>query len=74
MPPEIAKMAREVMRDPVEIKIAVSKPAEKIDQSIYICRDNDKTPILKHIFSEGKPERALFSSLPSSGSRNSTSF
>ena len=59
MPPEIAKMAREVMRDPVEIKIAVSKPAEKIDQSIYICRDNDKTPILKHIFSEGKPERVI---------------
>lgn len=59
MPPEIAKMAREVMRDPVEIKIAVSKPAEKIDQSIYICRDNDKTPILKHIFSESKPERVI---------------
>ena len=59
MPPEIAKMAREVMRDPIEIKIAVSKPAEKIDQSIYICRDNDKTPILKHIFSEGKPERVI---------------
>ena len=59
MPPEIAKMAREVMHDPVEIKIAVSKPAEKIDQSIYICRDNDKTPILKHIFSEGKPERVI---------------
>ena len=59
MPPEIAKMAREVMHEPVEIKIAVSKPAEKIDQSIYICRDNDKTPILKHIFSEGKPERVI---------------
>lgn len=59
MPPEIAKMAREMMRNPVEVKIAVSKPAEKIDQSVYICRDNDKTPILKHIFTEQPPERVI---------------
>ena len=59
MPPEIAKMAREVMNHPVEVKIAVSKPAEKIDQSVYICRDNDKTPILKHIFAQHTPERVI---------------
>ena len=59
MPPEIAKMAREMMHNPVEVKIAVSKPAEKIDQSVYICRDNDKTPILKHIFTEQPPERVI---------------
>ena len=59
MPAEIAKMAKEVMNDPVEIKIAVSKPAEKIDQSIYVCRDGDKTPILKHIFADKKPERVI---------------
>ena len=59
MPPEIAKMAREMMHNPVEVKIAISKPAEKIDQSVYICRDNDKTPILKHIFTEQPPERVI---------------
>lgn len=59
MPPEIAKMAREMMHDPVEVKIAVSKPAEKIDQSVYVCRDSDKTPILKHIFSQHPPERVI---------------
>lgn len=59
MPPEIAIMAREMMHNPVEVKIAVSKPAEKIDQSVYICRDNDKTPILKHIFTEQPPERVI---------------
>lgn len=59
MPPEIAKLAKEQMNNPVEIKIAVSKPAEKIDQSLYVCRDGDKTPILKHIFSEQKPERVI---------------
>ena len=59
MPPEIAKMAREMMHNPVEVKIAVSKPAEKIDQSVYVCRDSDKTPILKHIFTEQPPERVI---------------
>lgn len=59
MPAEIAKMAKEVMHDPVEVKIAVSKPAEKIEQSIYVCRDGDKTPILKHVFSKQKPERVI---------------
>lgn len=59
MPPEIAKMAKEVMYNPVEIKIAVSKPAEKIEQSLYICRDGDKTLILKYIFDGDKPERVI---------------
>lgn len=59
MPAEIAKMAKEVMNNPVEVKIAVSKPAEKIDQSIYVCRDGDKTPILKHIFEGKRPERVI---------------
>ena len=59
MPPEIAKMAREMMHNPVEVKIAVSKPAEKIDQSVYVCRDSDKTPILKHIFTQQPPERVI---------------
>ncbi len=59
MPAEIAKLAKEQMNDPVEIKIAVSKPAEKIDQSIYVCRDGDKTPIIKHIFAEQQPDRVI---------------
>ena len=59
MPEEIAKMAREVMIDPAEVRIAVSKPAEKIDQSVYVCREGDKTYILKEIFAKRKPERVI---------------
>lgn len=59
MPDEIAKLAKEFMHDPTEIKIAVSKPAEKIDQSIYVCRDGDKTSIVKHIFLDMPPERVI---------------
>lgn len=50
MPDEIASLARDFMHNPTEVRIAVSKPAEKIDQSIYLCREGDKTPIVKHIF------------------------
>lgn len=59
MPDEIAKLAKEFMHEPAEVKIAVSKPAEKIDQSIYVCRDGDKTPIVKEIFKDTKPERVI---------------
>ena len=59
MPDEIANLARDFMNSPTEVKIAVSKPAEKIDQSIYVCRDGDKTPIVKHIFSDTPPERVI---------------
>lgn len=59
MPEKIADLARKAMNDPVEVSIAVSKPAEKIEQSVYICRDNDKTAIVKHLFQEKKPERVI---------------
>ena len=63
MPPEIDAMAKEFMTSPAEVRIAVSKPAEKIDQSIYVCRDADKPAIVQHIFAEIPPQRViLFSS------------
>lgn len=63
MPPKIAQLARSVMHDPVEIEIAVSKPAENICQSVYVCRESDKNVVLRHIFREQPPKRViLFSS------------
>ena len=63
MPPKIAQLARTVMHDPVEIEIAVSKPAENICQSVYVCRESDKNVVLRHIFREQPPKRViLFSS------------
>lgn len=47
MPPKIAELARTVMHNPVEVEIAVSKPAENIQQLLYICHESDKTIILK---------------------------
>lgn len=59
MPEKINKLARDIMHDPVEVKIAVSKPAEKIDQHVFICKEKDKLAILKHIFSGTKPEKVI---------------
>ena len=59
MPNKIADLARHVMHDPVEVSIAVSKPAEKIDQSVYICKEHDKTRIIKSIFKDVTPERVI---------------
>ena len=59
MPPKIAELARTVMHDPVEVEIAVSKPAENIKQSLYICHESDKSVILKKIFKEQPPQRVI---------------
>ena len=59
MPGKIADLARNVMHDPVEVSIAVSKPAENIDQSVYLCKENDKVAIIKSIFKGMTPERVI---------------
>lgn len=59
MPPKIQQLAARILRDPAEIKLAVSKPAEKIKQSAYICHENQKLPILKKHFKENPPERVI---------------
>jgi superfamily II DNA/RNA helicase len=47
MPKEIEKMAQNLLKDPVKIKLAVSKPAEKIKQSADICFETQKIDIIK---------------------------
>lgn len=59
MPPKIQQMANKILKNPFEVKLAVSKPAEKIDQSVYICYESQKLPILKKIFSETPPKRVI---------------
>lgn len=59
MPKKIQDLALTILRNPVEVKLAVSKPAEKINQSAYICHETQKTALVKHIFSLEKPERVI---------------
>ncbi len=59
MPQDIEKLAQTLLKDPVEIKLAVSKPAEKIQQSAYICYETQKLEIIKDIFKAGDLKRVI---------------
>lgn len=59
MPQKIQELARTILHDPVEVKLAVSKPAEKIQQHAYICYEAQKLRLIRHIFSQTPPERVI---------------
>ena len=59
MPDKIQKLASSILRDPVEVRIAVNKPAEKIVQTAYVCYETQKLGIIKSLFRETKPERVI---------------
>ncbi len=59
MPVKIQQMAKKILKNPEEIKLAVSKPAEKIRQSAYICYETQKLPLLKNLFSAVPPRRVI---------------
>lgn len=59
MPAKIIELARKIMNNPVEVKLAVSKPAEKIKQSCYLCADTQKVRIIQDIFKDTKPEKVI---------------
>lgn len=59
MPDKIQKLAATILHDPVEVKLAVSKPAEKIVQTAYVCYEVQKMGIIKSLFRDTKPERVI---------------
>ena len=59
MPEKIEHLAKTLLKNPVQVKIAVSKPAEKIQQSAYVCYQPQKNAILKSIFKAGNLKRVI---------------
>ena len=59
MPPKIRKLAENILTDPVEVKIAPSRPVEKIKQSAIFCYDDEKQKILTDILKSRKGERVI---------------
>ena len=49
MPEKIRRLAREILHEPAEINIAISKPPEKIVQKAYIVYEPQKLPLVKHL-------------------------
>lgn len=59
MPDKINELARTLLKNPVEVKLAVSKPAEKIKQTAYVCHETQKLGIIKNIFKQGDLKRVI---------------
>lgn len=59
MPTKIQQLARTLLNNPAEVKIAVSKPAEKIQQSAYVCYESQKLSIIRHLFKAGELQRVI---------------
>ena len=59
MPQKIQQLAKTILHDPVEVKIAVSRPADKIKQSAYICYEKQKLGLIRWIFRHEEAKRVI---------------
>ena len=59
MPAKIQQLAQSILNNPVEVKLAVSRPADKIIQTAYICYENQKLGIIQSLFEYQTPERVI---------------
>ena len=59
MPAKIQQLAKTILNNPAEIKLAVSRPADKIIQAAYVCYENQKLGIIRSLFTDEVPERVI---------------
>lgn len=59
MPPKIQRMAKSLLHNPVEVKIAVSKPTDRVHQKVYFCPDRRKEALLCHLFENVNSRRVI---------------
>ncbi len=64
LPPKIRQLSKQILNEPVEINIAISKPSESIDQSKCVCYESQKMGIIRHLFEgkDGDEKSIIFSS------------
>ena len=59
MPEEIRRLAANILTDPLQITLALAKPADGITQQAYICHEGQKPGIIKDIFKDESSERVI---------------
>ena len=59
MPPDIQQLANALLNNPVEVKIAPSKPAEGVRQTVYLCYDTQKDSLVKQLLEEPELDRVI---------------
>lgn len=59
MPSKIRDLAKSILNNPKEIILALSRPADKIDQKVYYCHEEGKVTLLKYLISRGEYSRII---------------
>ena len=59
MPQEIRKLASDILTDPLQITLALAKPADGLTQQAYICHEGQKLGIINSIFDNESSERVI---------------
>ena len=59
MPAKIQQLANNILNNPAEVKLAVSKPADKIMQAAFICHESQKLGIIRTLFNDETLERVI---------------
>lgn len=59
LPPKIRELAKTILRNPVEVNIAISKPNEAIDQSAYVCYESQKLGIIRELFARPSDSKTI---------------
>eukprot|EP00388_Colpodella_angusta_P006495 GDKJ01019165.1.p1 GENE.GDKJ01019165.1~~GDKJ01019165.1.p1 ORF type:complete len:390 (-),score=10.59 GDKJ01019165.1:406-1575(-) len=59
MPPKIRTLAAKLLNNPENISLAISKPAEGINQQVYLVHDEQKVPLLTEILKPATFKRII---------------
>ncbi len=52
MAPKIRKLANEILKNPKEVSVAISKPAEGVLQEVYMAYEEQKIPLVRYLLKD----------------------
>lgn len=52
MAPKIRSLVREILQEPFEINLSLSKPAEGVTQQVFLAHDEQKVGLIRHVLQE----------------------
>jgi len=58
MPPKIRELAKKILKNPVEVNLAVSKPVDSVMQAAYLVHDKSKINLISHLL-QGKDLKSV---------------
>ena len=59
MPPKIRTLAKQILKNPEQISLSISKPAEGVTQRVYPVANEQKIPLIRRILKESEADSIL---------------